>query len=136
MLSHNYNYIREKLSNSSCVLDCTFNFDVSNNIIDLPIKSNASIVNHNNHNFGLVNSEGIIIKNISKKYIPSSNLEIIEKFSNNQLNIKTQNQENPFFSYIHIYDDITCITTNKYIYIYNDLHFINQFSILVDHYRS
>ena len=129
LIHNNYNSIIEKLCNSSCILECNFDFDTSNNLVGLPVKSNASIVTHNKNVFGLVHSNGIIIKNVSTDYIPSKFVKILKKFSNSDLNIITKNHENPFFSLVYIRSNFFALITSKYLYFYDSFSFLSKFSI-------
>ena len=127
--NNNYNSIREKLCNSSCILECNFDFNTSNNLVGLPIKSNASIVSYKNNVFGLVHANGIIIKNVSSSYIPSTFIKIKHKFLNSSLSIQTKNHDNPFFSLIHISNDLLCLITHKFIFFYKSFQLISKFVI-------
>ena len=129
MLYDNFLNVRNKLSNSSCLIESSFGFKVTQSLLPVPLKTNGSIVYYNKKILGLASTGGIIIKNINKENIPCKYFLIKKKFNNNELQINTRNNENNFKQVYIFKKNLIILITNQIVYIYNQFEYIYHLNI-------
>ena len=129
MLYDNFSNVRNKLSNSSCLIESSFGFSVTHSLLPVPLKTNGSIVYYNKRILGLASTGGIIIKNVNQENIPCKNFLIKQKFNNNELKINSRNNEN-CFKHIYIYkNELIILLTEQILYIYKQFEYVHHINI-------
>lgn len=115
---NNFYQLRSRLSNSACLINSNFGYTSTDSLLPVPNKNNGALISINNKSYALTSSSNLIVKNISKEYIPTKKMTIIKKYTNGELMIDTRNNDNNLISRVkNEYGfEIICGTQKSFIY--------------------
>ena len=123
---NNFYQLRDRLSNSACLINSNFGFSTKDSLLPTPNKTNGSLINVCNKAYALCSANNLIIQNVDKQYIPTKKITIDKKFSNSELNIGTRNNENNLIGRAQNEFGVEIIAGTRKCFIYKDDEFVKS----------
>ena len=126
---NNFYQLRDRLSNSACLINSNFGFSTKDSLLPTPNKTNGALVDLCNKAYALCSANNLIIQNVDKKYIPTKKITIDKKFSNAELQIGTRNNENNLIGRAQNEFGIEIISGTRKCFIYKNDSFVKSLII-------
>ena len=126
---NNFYQLRDRLSNSACLINTTYGYSTKDSLLPTPNKTNGSLVSYGNKAYAMCSADNLVIQNIEKEYISTKNIDITKKFLNGELNINTRNNENQLVGRSANDFNVEVILGTRKLFIYKNNNFVKSIKI-------
>ena len=126
---NNFYQLRDRLSNSACLINTTYGFSTRDSLLPTPNKTNGCLISSGKKVYAMCSADNLVIQNIEKQYITTKDITVTKKYLNSELHINTRNNENELIDRSSNDYNVEIILGNRKAFIYQNNVFIRDIKI-------